>query len=129
MDVKAVDHIAVNAVDIEQSIRFYKEVMGFPLVKRVPNGDNTLIYLRMNSDTMLELFDHEKEIKYHTHPEDASGTAHIALSVTDIRQWNEHLIQHNVEFTLPLCSLEHLGKNVLLFKDPNGVIIELCEDL
>jgi hypothetical protein len=83
----------------------------------------------MSADTMLELFDHEKEIQYHTLPEDASGTAHIALSVTGIQQWNEHLIQHNVEFTLPLCSLEHLGKNVLLFKDPNGVIIELCEDL
>ncbi len=129
MDVKSVDHIAVNAVDIAQSIRFYEEVMGFPLVKRVPNGDNVLVYLRINADTMLELFDHEKEIKYHTPPEGASGTAHIALNVGDIRQWNEHLMKHNVEFTLPLCSLEHLGKNVLLFKDPNGVIIELCEDL
>ena len=118
MDVKSVDHIAVNAVDIAQSIRFYEEVMGFPLVKRVPNGDNVLVYLRINADTMLELFDHEKEIKYHTPPEGASGTAHIALNVGDIRQWNEHLMKHNVEFTLPLCSPRTSGEKCIALQRP-----------
>lgn len=129
MDVKGIDHIAINAIDIEQSIRFYEEVLRFPLVERVPNGDNTLVYLRITADTMLELFDHKKEIKYHSHPEDASGLVHFALTVNGIEEWNEHLTQHNVTFTLPLCSLSHLGKKVLLFKDPNGAIIELCEEL
>lgn len=129
MDIKVIDHIAINTVNIEESVRFYSEVMGFTLLKRVPNGDNTLVYLKINESSTIELFDHEKEIRYHEHPENASGTAHIALSVGNIKKWNEHLKKHNVEFTLPLCALEHLGKNVLLFKDPNGVVIELCEDL
>lgn len=129
MDIKVIDHIAINTVDIEESVRFYSEVMGLTLLKRVPNGDNTLVYLKINETSTIELFDHKKEIRYHEHPENASGTAHIALSVGNIQKWNEHLKKHNVEFTLPLCALEHLGKNVLLFKDPNGVVIELCEDL
>lgn len=129
MDIKVIDHIAINSVDIEESVRFYSEVMGLTLLKRVPNGDNTLVYLKINETSTIELFDHKKEIRYHEHPENASGTAHIALSVGNIQKWNEHLKKHKVEFTLPLCALEHLGKNVLLFKDPNGVVIELCEDL
>ncbi len=129
MQIKEIDHIAVNTVDIEQSVRFYSEVLGFELLRRVPNGDNVLVYLKINDNSTMELFDHEKEIRYHEHPDSASGTAHIAFSVNDITAWNEHLKKHNVEFTLPLCALDHLGKNVLLFKDPNGVIIELSEDL
>lgn len=129
MDIKAIDHIAVNTVDIDASINFYTDVMGFELLKRVPNGDNVLVYLKINDTSTIELFDHEKEIGYFEHPENASGTAHIALSVNGIHEWNEHLKKFNVEFTLPLCALNHLGKNVLLFKDPNGVVIELSEDL
>ena len=129
MDIKTIDHIAVNTVDIDTSVRFYTDVMGFELLKRIPNGDNVLVYLKINDHNTIELFDHEKEIQYFEHPENASGTAHIALAVGGISEWYEHLKKHNVEFTLPLCALDHLGKNVLLFKDPNGVVIELSEDL
>lgn len=129
MTIIAVDHIAINTVNIEESIRFYSQVMGFELVKRVPNGENNLVYLKINGNSTLELFDWDKEIQYNEHPNNSSGTAHIALSVSGISEWYEHLKTHNVEFTLPLCALNHLGKNVLLFKDPNGVVIELSEDL
>ena len=129
MNINAVDHIAINTVDIEESVRFYSDVMGFKLVKRVPNGDNILVYLKINDNITLELFDWKKEIQYYELPENCSGTVHIALGVDGIHEWYEHLKKHNVEFTLPLCALNHLGKNVLLFKDPNGVIIELSEDL
>jgi catechol-2,3-dioxygenase len=87
------------------------------------------VYLRINDNSTLELFDCEKKNEYFEHPENCSGTLHIALSVGSIAEWNEHLKKHGVTFTLPLCALDHLGKNVLLFKDPNGVIIELSEDL
>ncbi len=129
MTIHQIDHIAINTVDIDESVTFYSEVLGFEEIKRVPNGDNTLVYMKINEASTIELFDHEKKIDYTEHPEHASGTAHIALSVTDIHAWNEHLKKHNVVFTLPLCALEHLGKNILLFKDPNGVVIELSEDL
>ncbi len=129
MQIKAIDHIAINTVDIEESVAFYTQVMGFELIKRVPNGDNTLVYLRVNELSTLELFDHEKAIGYCEHPEDASGVAHIAFAVSGINEWNERLKARGVEFTLPLCTLEHLGKNVLLFKDPSGVVVELSEDI
>jgi len=129
MTINQIDHIAVNTVDIDESVKFYSEVLGFKELKRIPNGDNVLVYMQINDISTIELFDHEKKINYSEHDENASGTAHIALSVNDIKAWNEHLIRHNVVFTLSLCALEHLKKNVLLFKDPNGVVIELSEDL
>jgi len=129
MTINQIDHIAINTVDIEESVKFYSEVLRFQELRRIPNGDSVLVYMQINDTNTIELFDHEKKIDYTEHPENASGAAHIALSVNDINAWNEHLIKHNVTFTLPLCALEHLKKNVLLFKDPNGVVIELSEDL
>jgi catechol 2,3-dioxygenase-like lactoylglutathione lyase family enzyme len=129
MTIKQIDHIAINTVNIDESVKFYSEVMGFEELRRVPNGDNVLVYMKINDSSTIELFDHEKQIDYSEHPGSASGTAHFAFSVNNIQEWNDHLIKHHVIFTLPLCPLEHLGKNVLLFKDPNGVVIELSEDL
>ncbi len=129
MKLHAFDHIAVNTVDINESVRFYTEVLGLTELKRVPNGDSVLVYMKVNDHSAIELFDHDKAIHHHECPGDASGVAHFCLSVTGIEDWNDHLKKYNVEFTVPLCSLEHLGKKVLLFKDPNGVVIELCEDL
>ena len=129
MKINRFDHIAVYTKDIDESVRFYSEVLGLKESRRVPNGDNVLVYMQINEHSAIELFDHEKPIRYAEHDDDTSGTAHFALDVTDIQAWNDHLIKHNVTFTVPLCRLEHLGKNVLLFKDPNGTIIELCEDI
>ncbi len=129
MKLHTFDHIAVNTVDINESVRFYTDVLGLTETRRVPNGDNTLVYMKVNDTSAVELFDHEQPISYSEAAPNKSGVGHFCLSVTDIEAWNEHLKKHNVEFTLPLCALSHLGKKVLLFKDPNGVVIELCEDL
>jgi len=129
MKINAIDHIAVNTVDINESVRFYTEVLGLTEIKRVPNGDSVLVYLKVSDTGTIELFDYEKEITYSEQSPSSSGVAHFCLSVSNIEEWNEHLKKHNVEFTLPLCALDHLGKKVLLFKDPNGVVIELNEDL
>jgi glyoxylase I family protein len=129
MTIKGLDHIAVFTVDIDESVRFYRDVMGFTENRRVPNGDSTLIYMQINETSAIELFDHERPIEYHEHSDSTSGVAHICLAVTGIDAWNERLQAHGVTFTLPLCTLEHLEKRILLFKDPNGVVIELCEDI
>jgi len=129
MKIKTFDHIAINVVDIKESEKFYSEVLGLKVADRIPNGDNVLVYIKINENSAIELFDHQKKIDYFEHPASASGTAHIALSVTGIEDWYAHLKKHDVVFTLDLCALDHLGKKVLLFKDPNGVVIELSEDL
>jgi catechol 2,3-dioxygenase-like lactoylglutathione lyase family enzyme len=129
MTIQGFEHVAVYAVNIDESVRFYREAMGFEELRRVPNGDNTLVYMKVTDTSAIELFDYDTPVAYHEHPGGSSGVAHICLGVAGIEAWNERLISYGVEFTLPLCALAHLGKKVLLFKDPNGVVIELCEDI
>lgn len=129
MKLHCVDHIAIDARDIEQSMRFYQEVMGFPFVKRVDNGDTELVYMRVDENCCIELFNHYKEIPVCEKPDSGAGVKHIAFKVEGIDDWNRRLLDAGVEFTLPICNLDHLGTRALLFKDPNGVIIELCQNL
>ena len=129
MKINKPDHIAINTVDIEQSVLFYKEMLGFKELKRIPNGDSTLVYMDCGCGTTIELFDWKGNCSSFCMDDAKSGIAHFAFDVTDIEKWNEHLIEKGAQFTLPLCKLEHLNKNVLLIKDPNGAVIELCEDI
>lgn len=128
MVINKADHIAINTVDIEKSVAFYKEMLGFKELKRVPNGDSALVYMDCGCGTTLELFDWDGKCSPFSMSDDKSGLAHIAFDVSNIEEWNKKLIEKGAEFTLPLCTLEHLGKNVLLIKDPNSAVIELCED-
>lgn len=130
MQIFGVDHIAIDTRDIEESIRFYSSVMGFPLMRRVPNGDTELVYMQVDSHCCIELFDHFANLPLEERIDGAAaGVKHIAFAVDGIDEWNRRLINAGVEFTLPLCDLEHLGTRALLFKDPNGVIIELSQNL
>ena len=37
--------------------------------------------------------------------------------------------EKNANFAMELCTMEQISKKGLLIRDPNGVIIELCENI
>jgi predicted enzyme related to lactoylglutathione lyase len=49
--------------------------------------------------------------------------------VKDVAKHESELRKAGVEVTLPTTELPSLGARVLLFLDPNGVTVELCEKL
>lgn len=129
MIIKDVHHIAINTIDIDESIKFYTEVLRLKQKETVDIGELALVYIEISDDRYIELFDLKGSCEKGSVSNELQGLKHIALSVENIEEWNEHLKAHNVEFTVELCEFTPVGKNVVLFKDPNGVIIELCEDI
>ncbi|MBR0085280.1 MAG: VOC family protein, partial [Lachnospiraceae bacterium] len=45
MKINKIDHIAVNTLDIEESVAFYTRMFGFKEIKRADMGALTLVYL------------------------------------------------------------------------------------
>lgn len=129
MKINDVQHIAINTVDIEKSIKFYTDVLNLKQKETVDIGELALVYIEVNANRFIELFDLKGACKRGCISDELQGVKHIAFDVGNIEEWNKHLLAHNVEFTVELCEFTPIGKNVLLFKDPNGVIIELCEDI
>jgi catechol 2,3-dioxygenase-like lactoylglutathione lyase family enzyme len=69
---KRIDHVEIAPSDLERSIAFYTEVLGFRMKERVPVGSPTLkqvVYLALG-DTMLEMLEY-------VDPAPADDTIHV----------------------------------------------------
>jgi glyoxylase I family protein len=127
---RGVHHVALICRDVEETIRFYQDLLGFPLVELVENRDyagSSHFFFDIGNRNLLGFFD----FPGHDHPpfmETIGGVQHIALSVTA-----ERFAAAKAKFDE--VGLEYLGpdrgvENSLYLRDPNGIGIELyCEEL
>jgi glyoxylase I family protein len=127
---RGLHHVALICRDVEETIRFYQELIGFPLVELVENRDyagSSHFFFDIGNRNLLGFFD----FTGHDHPpfsETIGGVQHIAISVTA-----ERFAAARARFDE--VGLAYLGPDrgvddSLYIRDPNGVGIELyCEEL
>jgi glyoxylase I family protein len=125
---RGVHHVALICRDVEETIRFYQDLLGFPLVELVENRDyagSSHFFFDIGNSNLLGFFD----FPGHDHPpfmETIGGVQHIALSVTA-----EGFAAAKARFDE--AGLEYLGpdrgvENSLYVRDPNGIGIELYRE-
>jgi glyoxylase I family protein len=125
-----VHHAAFICRDVEETIRFYQDFLGFPLVELVENRDyagSSHFFFDIGHGNLLGFFD----FPGHDHPdqhETIGGLQHLALSVTA-----EQFAAAKERFDA--TGFDYLGPdrgadNSLYVRDPNGLNLELYrEDL
>jgi glyoxylase I family protein len=122
--VRGVHHLALVAKDVEATVRFYQEFLGFPLVELVENRDyagSSHFFFDLGNRNLLGFFD----FPGHDHPdfqETIGGVQHLALSTTqaDFDAAKVKLEAAGVEFIGPDRGID----NSIYLRDPNGVNIE-----
>ena len=129
MIISGVEHIAINARDIEKSKDFYGRLLGFKELNAVDCGEFVIHYFGLPDGARLELFDYHGKSASRLREESDVGLRHLAFRVQDVAAHEKLLRQAGVTITLPTCDLPDLGARVLLFLDPNGVTLEFCEPL
>ena len=123
-----IHHLALICRDVEETIRFYQEFLGFPLVELVENRDyagSSHFFFDLGNRTLLGFFD----FPGHDHPaytETIGNVQHIALSVTPER-FDE------LKTKLDGAGTDYLGPdrgvhNSLYIRDPNGTGIEFYRE-
>jgi glyoxylase I family protein len=128
--VGGVHHLALICKDAEETIKFYQEFLGFPLVELVENRDyagSNHFFFDIGDHNLLGFFD----FPGHDHPpwqETIGGVQHLAISVS-ANQFDE------AKKKFQAAGVDYLGpdrgvENSMYFRDPNGVGLELYrEDL
>ena len=128
--VRGIHHAALICRHVEETIRFYQDLLGFPLVELVENRDyagSSHFFFDLGNRTLLGFFD----FPGHDHPdfrETIGAVQHIALSIDA-----EHFAAAKARFDAE--GIEYMGPdrgidNSLYIRDPNGVGLELyCEPL
>jgi|TARA_B110000438_G_scaffold303783_1_gene367332 catechol 2,3-dioxygenase-like lactoylglutathione lyase family enzyme len=141
--VKGYRHTGIICEDIEKSLYFYKDLLGFRVIQDfwddsdyinkitgLQNSNVHMIKLEADDGTVLEL------LEYVTHPTSIVklpihnvGLCHLALQVRDIKKAYKNLSNNDVEFiSEPILSSEGIAI-VCFCIDPNGMRIELVEML
>ncbi|MFL5785804.1 MAG: lactoylglutathione lyase [Bacteriovoracaceae bacterium] len=121
-------HTMIRVNDLDQSIRFYTELLGMNLVSKTdyPDGKFTLAFLSYGTtkdDPCIELTYNYGKSSYNLG--DAFG--HIALATNDIYGTCEKLRTQGVKISREPGPMKH-GTTVIAFiEDPNGYKIELIE--
>lgn len=107
--------------DLNRACDFYSEVMGF---EKVIDVDFAKVY-KIAENAHIGLVDGKRgSLKpFKDKP------VMITIIVDDIDTWHRHLVENKVEIDQPPKEPTYLKMKTLLFRDPEGYIIEILEFL
>jgi catechol 2,3-dioxygenase-like lactoylglutathione lyase family enzyme len=121
---RGVHHVALLSQDVERTIRFYQEVLGFPLTELFENRDyngSTHFFFDIGNGNALAFFDFPR-LDLGPYAEVLGGLHHLAISVPPER-WREQR-QRLAEAGVAVENID----SSLYFRDPDGARIELISD-
>ncbi len=125
---RGIHHAALICSDVERTIRFYQELLGFPLVELVENRDypgSSHFFFDVGNQTLLGFFDFPG-LGLEQGVESIGAVQHIAISVPRDR-WER------LRARLDEAGIEYVGPDrgipeSLYFRDPDGIGLELLSD-
>ena len=149
--ISAIDHINIVVSDLERSVKFYTEVLGFEKINTVHlEGDwiDSIVGLKgVNADVAFIVAPEGEpkiELLCYQSPTGDSipanslantiGLRHIALRVDDIQASYKKLLDAGVKLlsepiTVPatVAAQNPVRKTLCYFHDPDGVLLEIAE--
>lgn len=122
---RGLHHTALISTDVEATVRFYQDILEFPLTELIENRDypgSSHFFFDIGNSNLLAFFDFPG-LDQGPYQEVLGGLHHLAISVEPSRweRLREKLIAADVELA------EHSGVS-LYFRDPDGARIELIAD-
>jgi len=141
--IKDIRHTGIVVIDLESSLRFYRDLLGFKIAKQMEeSGDyiDNILSLRNVMVTTVKMISPSGQmielLKYHSHPAEQRkrevceiGVSHIAFTVDDLDTEHKRLQNDGIQFnSLPQLSPDGYAK-VAFCRAPEGTLIELVEVL
>ena len=122
---RGLHHFALVCSDVEETVRFYQEVLEFPLTEIFENRDypgSNHFFFDIGNDNLIAFFDFPG-LDVGPYAEVLGGLHHIAISV-------EPGIWARLRANLDEAGVEYLmeSETSIYFRDPNGARLELIAD-
>ena len=123
--VAGIGHVAIRVKDVERTLAFYVEKLGFKEMFRLEREEKLwIVYLRITDTQFLEVF--PDAIGDRAPEREANGLNHVCLEVTDIDDAIAELVRAGVA----LAREKQLGADgnfQAWIEDPDGNRIELMQ--
>lgn len=125
--VTLMTHLAIDVKDMDESLKFYEETLGFKKIFELANPDTGkpwIVYVQVAKGQFLELF--------HTDPDKKEirstevGFSHICFAVDSVEETAKHI--QEAGYTLDILPCVGCDNNLQTWvRDPNGIRIELMQ--
>lgn len=130
--IKGLTHTAIVTGDLERSLAFYRDLLGFPVVRTMDLGGGArIVMLSVAGKGELEIF-----VRPRTRPlpegygeEERIGLWHLALEVDNVETEWARLEERGIRplsAEQPLFRQPH-GPRACHFLDPDGIVVEFIE--
>ena len=119
-------HVAIKVTDLDRSLDFYRDRLGFPEMLRLKNEDGStwLVYLRITDDHYLEIFPGAENDR--APGWNANGVNHLCFTIEDLDAKTGHIKAAGIALTSEIKQgLD--GNRQAWIEDPDGNRIELME--
>jgi len=122
---RGIHHTALISADVERTVEFYQNVLGFPLIEMFENRDlagSTHFFFDVGQGNALAFFD-LPGVDVGAYAEVFGGLHHLAISVTpeNWRAARERLDAAGVAYQLE-------SETSIYLRDPDGARVELISD-
>jgi glyoxylase I family protein len=122
-------HIAISVSDLDKSLQFYKNILGFVEAKSFEREDlgARAVFITLDS-IQIELWHFTEQTKNSDDLFDLQilGIKHLAFAVNNIEEKHKELKAQGIDISKPKTAAT--GK-YCFFKDPDGIPLELYEEI
>lgn len=122
------DHVSLSVRDAERSLRFYRDLLGFPLVQTADlTGGGKLYYLEAGAGRIELLHRPATVADYTPAPASQADIAHFCVQVEDLDACLAHLEAAGVRFQGEKRTSSSGRGTIQYVLDPDGLPIEMME--
>jgi catechol 2,3-dioxygenase-like lactoylglutathione lyase family enzyme len=122
---RGVHHLALISADVQRTVDFYQDVLGFPLVELFENrdyGGSTHFFFDLGHGNLLAFFD-LPGLDLGPYAEVLGGLHHLAISM-DAADW----AAARARLDAAGVAYDHVDGSSLYLRDPDGARLELISD-
>ncbi len=127
--LRGTDHITVEGTNVEDTVEFYRDLLGLPLVLRQPNLDRghlTHLFFDTGDGRLLTFFvDDERDAADLGDP-DPGQVHHLAFRIDGDRIEDVAAALEDADY--PVSEYDRGAFHALYTEDNNGLVIELVAD-
>jgi glyoxylase I family protein len=129
----SVHHLALTVTDVDRSVPWYARVLDLAEFARREDPETGLrkVVLRSAGEEFAVVLVQHDGTGRRCFDERRTGLDHVAFqvsSVAELAEWEDRLAEFGVHFTPAAPSRTLDGSRVIVFRDPDGIQLEIWAD-
>lgn len=131
--LRSVHHLALTVTDVDRSVPWYARVLELEEFTRRDDEETGLrkVVLRSPGEEFAVVLVQHADTGRRSFDERRTGLDHVAFKVSshaELAEWEDRLDEYGVHFTRTTPSRTLVGSSVIVFRDPDGIQLEVWAD-